>query len=66
MEMDVIYSSGTSVEFQRTTRRCVFKEIVIFITTALRTSNPTELYVYISALKVVRNMSGMLNIKCVR
>jgi hypothetical protein len=40
--MDAVYSSATSVDFQRTAWRYIPEDGVLFITTAVITSNPTE------------------------
>jgi hypothetical protein len=53
LKMEAIFSSEMSVETQRTTRRHIPEEI-LFITTAVKTSNPTKrnLYILASYLKL--------------
>jgi hypothetical protein len=41
-KMEAICSSETSVDTQRTTR--IFQKMILFITTAVKTSNPTTSY----------------------
>jgi hypothetical protein len=41
LNLEAIYSSETSDDIQRTTRRYI-RKTVLFITTAVRTSNPTQ------------------------
>jgi hypothetical protein len=43
LKMDVICYSETSVDFQRTIRGVIFQKIELFLTTGVRTSNPTEI-----------------------
>jgi hypothetical protein len=45
LKMEAICSSETSVYFQKTTQRFV-PEIVLFITTAVRTSDSTKLHIF--------------------
>jgi hypothetical protein len=50
-KMEAALFSETSVDFQRTTWRYISQRTELFITTAVRTSNPTFQYYFPSALR---------------
>jgi hypothetical protein len=45
LKMETICSSETSVDFQRTTRRYITEDSILFLTTAVRISNPARLVI---------------------